>query len=65
MSDAVIVALITTAGSIFVAALTMWNSSRAADSDSKPKLKKENEALRKENQELKEVIDYYRKRAKK
>lgn len=62
MSDAVVVALITTAGSIFVAVLTMWNSTRAANSDSKTKLKKENEALNKQNKELQEVVDYYRKK---
>ncbi|MDI5786025.1 hypothetical protein MRS59_10335 [Lactiplantibacillus plantarum] len=64
MSDAVIVALITTAGSIFVAALTMWNSNKAASSDSETKLKKENEALKRENNEKQEIIDYYRKRDK-
>ncbi|MBO2724826.1 hypothetical protein [Lactiplantibacillus plantarum] len=64
MSDAVIVALITTAGSIFVAVLTMWNSNKAASSDSEPKLKKENEALKRENNEKQEIIDYYRKRDK-
>lgn len=46
MSDAVIVALITTAGSIFVAVLTMWNSNKAANSDTETKLKKENEDLK-------------------
>ncbi|ANM75643.1 hypothetical protein AMBR_LLDLPDMO_01720 [Lactiplantibacillus plantarum] len=64
MSDAVIVALITTAGSIFVAVLTMWNSSKAANSDTETKLKKENEALKRENNEKQEIIDYYRKRDK-
>lgn len=64
MSDAVIVALITTAGSIFVAVLTMWNSKKAASSDSETKLKKENEALKRENNEKQEIIDYYRKRDK-
>lgn len=64
MSDAVIVALITTAGSIFVAVLTIWNSNKAASSDSETKLKKENEALKRENNEKQEIIDYYRKRDK-
>ncbi|MGP9049976.1 hypothetical protein [Lactiplantibacillus plantarum] len=64
MSDAVIVALITTAGSIFVAILTIWNSNKAASSDSETKLKKENEALKRENNEKQEIIDYYRKRDK-
>lgn len=64
MSDAVIVALITTAGSIFVAVLTMRNSNKAASSDSETKLKKENEALKRENNEKQEIIDYYRKRDK-
>lgn len=62
MSDAVIVALITTAGSIFVAVLTMWNSTKAANSDSKTK---QIEALKQENKEKQEIIDYYRKRDKK
>ncbi|MEJ1301335.1 hypothetical protein [Lactiplantibacillus plantarum] len=57
-------ALITTAGSIFVAVLTMWNSNKAASSDSETKLKKENEALKRENNEKQEIIDYYRKRDK-
>jgi len=65
VSDAVVVALITTAGSIFVAVLTMWNSTRAADSDSKTKLKKENEALNKQNEELQEIVNYYRKKERK
>lgn len=64
MSDAVVVALITTAGSIFVAVLTMWNSNKAASSDSETKLKKENEAFKRENNEKQEIIDYYRKRDK-
>ncbi|TBX50889.1 hypothetical protein EUZ87_02735 [Lactiplantibacillus paraplantarum] len=64
MSDAVIVALITTAGSIFVAVLTMWNSNKAANSDTETKFKKENEALKRENNEKQEIIDYYRKRDK-
>lgn len=64
MSDAVIVALITTAGSIFVAVLTMWNSNKAVSSDSETKLKKENEALKRKNNEKQEIIDYYRKRDK-
>ncbi|MFB9770085.1 hypothetical protein [Lactiplantibacillus modestisalitolerans] len=64
MSDAVIVALITTAGSIFVAILTIWNSNKAASSDSETKLKKENEALKRENNKKQEIIDYYRKRDK-
>ncbi|MCT3279798.1 hypothetical protein [Lactiplantibacillus plantarum] len=64
MSDAVIVALITTAGSIFVAALTMWNSNKAVNSDTETMLKKENEALKRENNEKQEIIDYYRKRDK-
>ncbi|WIR73793.1 hypothetical protein [Lactiplantibacillus plantarum] len=64
MSDAVVVALITTAGSIFVAVLTMWNSNKVASSDSETKLKKENEALKRENNEKQEIIDYYRKRDK-
>ena len=64
MSDAVIVALITTAGSIFVAVLTMWNSNKAASSDSETKLKKENEALKRKKNEKQEIIDYDRKRDK-
>ncbi|MBO2703982.1 MAG: hypothetical protein L0J27_10545 [Lactiplantibacillus plantarum] len=64
MSDAVIVALITTAGSIFVAVLTMWNSNKAVNSDTETMLKKENEALKRENNEKQEIIDYYRKRDK-
>lgn len=64
MSDAVIVALITTAGSIFVAVLTMWNSNKAASIDSETKLKKENENLKRENNEKQEIIYYYRKRDK-
>jgi hypothetical protein len=64
VSDAVIVALITTAGSIFVAVLTMWNSNKAVNSDTETMLKKENEALKRENNEKQEIIDYYRKRDK-
>jgi heme-degrading monooxygenase HmoA len=64
VSDAVIVALITTAGSIFVAVLTMWNSNKAVNSDTETRLKKENEALKRENNEKQEIIDYYRKRDK-
>nr|DAZ23954.1 MAG TPA: hypothetical protein [Caudoviricetes sp.] len=42
----------------------MWNSNKAASSDSETKLKKENEALKRENNEKQEIIDYYRKRDK-
>jgi len=65
MSDAVIVALITTMGSIFVAALTIWNSNKAAGGDSKDKLIKENERLRKHVDELQEIVDHYRKKERK
>lgn len=64
MSDAVIVALITTMGSIFVAALTIWNS-KAASGDSKDKLIKENQQLQKQVDELQEIVDYYRKKESK
>jgi len=52
-------------GSIFVAALTIWNSNKAAGGDSKDKLIKENERLRKHVDELQEIVDHYRKKERK
>ncbi|WP_047999911.1 hypothetical protein [Lactiplantibacillus herbarum] len=66
MSDAVAVALITTVGSVLVAILTqlvaIWNGNKAADSDDQGHLKKDNVELKKQNDELQEIVDYYRKR---
>nr|DAV14436.1 MAG TPA: hypothetical protein [Caudoviricetes sp.] len=42
----------------------MWNSNKAVNSDTETMLKKENEALKRENNEKQEIIDYYRKRDK-
>jgi len=70
VSDVVIVALISAGASIVVALITqiapVWNGSKAkATGDSLTKLEKENGALKKENNEKQEIIDYYRKRVKK
>lgn len=66
LSDAVIVALITTVGSILVAALTqsvlIWNSNKAANGDSVGTLKKENKELKQKVDDLQEIVDYYRKK---
>lgn len=69
MSDTVIVALITTVGSILVATLTqavsVMNGAKATNGDSREKLKKENKQLRKQNEDLQQIVDFYRKKEKK
>ncbi|AVK62477.1 hypothetical protein C5Z25_01495 [Lactobacillus sp. CBA3605] len=65
MSDAVIVALITVTGSILVASLTqfvsIYNSNKVSGGNN---LKKENEGLKKQVDDLQEIVDYYRKKEK-
>lgn len=69
MSDTVIVALITTVGSILVATLTqvvsVMNGAKATNGDSREQLKKENKQLRKQNEDLQQIVDFYRKKEKK
>ncbi|GAB7171351.1 MULTISPECIES: hypothetical protein [Lactiplantibacillus] len=67
MSDVVIVALISSATAIVVALIPQIFPERKEDSaatngDSISELKKENGALKKENAEKQEIIDYYRRR---
>ncbi|ETY74781.1 hypothetical protein LFAB_05315 [Lactiplantibacillus fabifermentans T30PCM01] len=66
MSDVVLVALISAVTSIIVAFIpqifSLRNKSTATDGESISKLKGEIGALRKENKEKQEIIDYYRKK---
>ncbi|MDV0430105.1 hypothetical protein RXV91_04300 [Lactiplantibacillus sp. DA1] len=68
MSDVVLVALISAGASIIVALITqapaILNRTKATD-NTLAKLKKDNEALQKENTEKQEIIEYYRKRDEK
>lgn len=64
MSDVVVVALISAGSAIIVAiitqAATIWNANKAANSGNK--LLKKYQKSEKENQELREVVDYLRKK---
>ncbi|WP_047999427.1 hypothetical protein [Lactiplantibacillus herbarum] len=67
MSDVVIVALISSATAIVVALIPQIfpshkENNAATNGDSISELKKKNGALKKENVEKQEIIEYYRKR---